>query len=128
MIQKILRIRIGVGIAAIFLAGGIAGGFVGAGMEQRQLQQQAEIEQLPNSVMNMLDARLDLSPAQIETLTPIVDDACDELRVIFQENRKAVSQVLHKYYELIEPSLEGEQAEILGAMEAELTQRAGELQ
>ena len=127
MIQKVLRIRIAIGVAAIFLAGGIAGAFVGAGIEQRQIQQNAEIDRLPQSGMDMLDSRLDLSADQIDSLTPLVDDACGELQQIFRKNRREVSETLHKYYVLIKPSLNTEQAEILGAMEAELARKAGEL-
>jgi hypothetical protein len=115
-------------ILGIFLAGGVAGGFVGARLELRHTQKHTKVEPLSENVMDMLDARLDLSDQQVIDLQPMVDQACDELRRLFQNNHENVSLILDKYYELITPGLNADQAKTLEAMGAELHRKAGELE
>jgi len=128
MINRLQPLRIVLGMVAIFLAGGVAGGFVGARLELRHTQKHAKVEHLSENVMDMLDARLDLSDQQVSDLQPMVDQACDELRRLFQKNHEDVSVILDKYYEMIAPGLNAEQARTLEAMGAELHRKAGQLE
>lgn len=128
MTQRLLPIRIVLAILGIFLAGGVAGGFVGARLELRRTQKHAEVEYLSENIMAMLDARLNLSDQQATNLQPMVDQACDELRRLFRKNHEDVSLILDKYYELITPGLNADQAKTLEAMGAELHRKAGELE
>jgi len=128
MIQRLLPMRIVLGVLGIFIAGGVAGGFVGARLELRHTQNHAEVKNLPANVMAMLDTRLNLTRQQVTELQPMVDRACDELRQLFQKNHEDVSLILNKYYDLITPSLNPDQAKMLKAMGSELHRKAGQLE
>lgn len=122
-----LRLRVTLGVLAIFAAGVVSGAFFGARLQLEKQSKQAEINNLPESVMAMLDQRLSLSKEQSAEMTPLVEQACTDLRQVYKENFAEVGDILRKYYGLMAPKLSAEQAKTLEKMEAELRAKADEL-
>ena len=122
-----LSLRIAFGMVAIFIAGTVTGGFLGARVQMKSQHKRAAIQNLEKNVMLMLEERLSLSSEQSEKLQPLVEKACDELRVVQQESAAKVEEIMDRYYDSFVPELDAEQARILRDMETELHEKANKL-
>ncbi len=122
-----IRTRVVLGIVAIFFAGAITGAFLGARVQMEAQTERAKIENLPESIMDMLDQRLELSDAQSELFRPLVAKACGELHDVYDRNYAEVGEIMGKYYKLMSKDLSKEQQETLIEMESVLRAKAGEL-
>ncbi|MCH1505020.1 MAG: hypothetical protein L7V86_15680 [Verrucomicrobiales bacterium] len=124
---KPILLRLILGVLAIFLAGLVAGAFLGARFQLETQTKRAEIGNLSENVMSMLDKRLALSPEQSESIRPHVNEASDELRAVYEKSSAEVSSIMGEYYKRMLSDLTEEQAAILKEMEAELREKARRL-
>ena len=122
--SKSLIIRIGLAVLVIFVAGAVTGAFLGARLQMEKQTKRAEIDQLPDNVMEMLETRLSLSAEQSKKIEPDVKEACSELHEVYDASSKRVGQILGKYYGRISKDLSKEQSAILAKMENELREEA----
>jgi len=77
--------------------------------------------------MSMLEKRLALSPEQSESIRPLVNEASDKLRIVYEKSSEEVTEILGEYYKRMLSDLTEEQAAILKEMEAELREKARRL-
>ncbi len=124
---KSLIIRIVLAVIAIFVAGGVTGAFLGARVQMEKQTKRAEIGQLPENVMEMLEKRLSLSTEQSNKIEPEIREACVELREVYQASSVSVRKIMGKYYGRISKDLSNDQAAILADMEEELRKKAQKL-
>ena len=124
---KPILLRVTLGVVAIFLAGAVAGAFVGARFQLETQTKRAEIGNLSENVMSMLDKRLGLSPEQFESIQPHVNEASHKLRTVYENSSAEVSRIMGEYYKRMLNDLSEEQAAILKEMESELREKARRL-
>ena len=117
-------LRVALSVVAIFLAGAVAGAFLGARFQLETQTKRAEIGNLSDNVMDMLDKRLSLSAEQSAKFTPMVDEACGELRSVYQASSTKVHDIMRNYYHRMSKDLSAKQAAILEDMESELRAKA----
>jgi len=88
-----------VGLIAIFLIGGVAGGLVGARMGSDAIRKRSKIENISSNIMAMLTDELALRPEQVDTFEPLVAQACEDLRAVHRHGAQEVEQIIRRYHD-----------------------------
>lgn len=114
-------------LAGIFLAGGVVGGAVTLHFVREFAQRRAEPEQWGPARLRMLAHRLELTPAQIEQLRPVVRRNMDDLAHIRQDGMRDTRRVLQRMEQDIAAVLTPEQREKFARLNAELRERSRQM-
>ena len=106
-------------VSAIFLAGMITGGLPSAVFGERIVEHRLRVENLRNSLLEILERELELSPSQLDRIDPIVTEACEKYRAMTQETVDRVGRLVQETNERIARELNSTQASRLAELEAE---------
>jgi hypothetical protein len=106
-------------VCAIFLAGMITGGLPSAVFGERIVEHRLRVENLRNSLLDILVRELQLSESQLRRIEPIVSEACEDYRQITQETVGRVGRLVQETNERISRELSPAQAARLAELEAE---------
>lgn len=115
-------------LAGIFVAGGVAGSFITLRVGHDVLRKRSVPEQWGPARLEMLIKRLDLTPAQIETLRPIVKRNVEELGKLRQQGLVETRRVLERMEREIGAQLTPSQKERFEQLNAERRERWRKLQ
>ena len=111
------RLRIGVCLAIIFLAGGVTGAVISVRFIQHKSAEQPRSAEWTERAMKKLSTELDLSPEQAERIRPIVAVSCEEAADIHRRSRLEVARAISNIYDAIEPELDPGQRDRLEQMQ-----------
>ena len=111
-----LKLRIAVGLVLVFLAGVASGVFAGAWHAHRDVADRHGPLMAQRMRERMRD-ELNLTPAQMQELGPILDDTAQHLQQIRRETAQRVSETIAKSHEQLAVHLTPEQREDLHEME-----------
>jgi len=75
---------------------------------------------IDTTVLEKLKAELDLTPAQVAQMAPVITAACTNLRLVSEENRAERLALIDEMSATIAPGLSADQQRRLEAMETEL--------
>jgi Spy/CpxP family protein refolding chaperone len=109
-------LRIAVGLVLVFLAGVASGVFAGAWHAHRAIADRHGPRMAERMRERMRD-ELNLTPAQMQELGPILDDTAQHLQQIRRETAQRVSETIAKSHEELAAHLTPEQREDLHEME-----------
>ena len=111
-----LKLRIAVGLVLVFLAGVASGVFAAAWHAHRGFADRHGPRMAQRMRERMRD-ELNLTPAQMQELGPILDDTAQRLQQIRRETGERVSETITKSHEQLATHLTPEQREDLHGME-----------
>lgn len=83
-------------LVGIFLAGGVTGGFIGLHFGQKAMMRRGVPEQWGPARLKVLAERLDLTPAQIERLKPIIKRDVDDLGRLRQQSIDDTRRIIER--------------------------------
>jgi len=106
---------------AIFLAGGVAGGILGASYSKRSLDAGPDQAQIAQNIRSHLKDRASLSEEQLSRIDPIIKKTAALLEATRQETMRKVSFIFTDFHaEIAEPAgLSAEQINKLAEIERE---------
>lgn len=110
-------------LAGIFLAGGVVGGALTLHFAREFAPRRAAPEQWGPARLKMLAHRLELTPAQIEQLRPIVRRHMADLDFVRQDGMRDTRRVLMRMEQDISAALTPEQREKFRELNAERRER-----
>lgn len=113
-----LKWKLVVGFVLAFLAGAATGAFFAA-RHSHHLHLAFHRYSLADGMRRRIQTQLDLTPAQIEKVGPIFDQAASELRKIRAETGERVRQVVTETERSLTPQLTPEQRKKLEQIEQE---------
>lgn len=111
-------------LTGIFLAGGVAGGFVTLEVGKNMLRKRLAPENWGPARLKMLEKHLELTPDQIERLKPIVRRDVDELARLRQQGFQETRRVLERMEKDIAAVLTPQQKEKFERLNEEMRERA----
>ncbi len=114
-----LRWKLIGGFVLVFVAGLIAGAFVGAAQLRHHHLDFARHEVLTEHLRNRMQSRLDLTPQQLAKTAPIFDKTARQIEDIRKETSRRIHETFVAADEELAPSLTPEQRAKLDALEAE---------
>lgn len=114
-------------LTGIFLAGGVAGGFVTLEVGKNMLRKRLAPENWGPARLKKLEEHLKLTPEQIERLKPIVRRDVDELTRLRQQGFQETRRVLERMEKDIAEILTPEQRAKFEKLNAEMRERARRL-
>lgn len=119
-----LRWKLLAGFVLVFIAGLVAGAFVGAA-ESRQHSRMdfGHHDSLTQRIRERMQARLDLTPEQVAKTAPIFDKTARQLETIRTETRRRVHEAFVAADNELAPDLTPEQRVKLKALEAKHGER-----
>jgi Spy/CpxP family protein refolding chaperone len=115
-------------VAATFVAGAVAGGFVARSMESKPPPRTHRQEGgMARRMLEKFTRELSLNPAQIEQLRPIFDNTEAELGAIHKDTGRRMKQVFEQTNARIRPILDADQKrrfeEFLARMERKMAEQ-----
>ena len=119
-----LKWRLVVGFILAFLAGCATGAFFAAS-HSHHLHSALHRYSFADRMRSRIQAQLDLTPAQIEKIGPIFDQAASELQKVREETGARVRQVMAETERALAPELTPEQRKKLKQIEHESHAQAG---
>jgi Spy/CpxP family protein refolding chaperone len=111
-----LKLRIAVGLVLIFLAGVASGVFAGAWHAHQDVADRHG-PRMAQRMRERMRNELNLTPAQMQELGPILDDTAQQLQQIRRETAQRVSETIARSHEQVAVYLTPEQREDLHEME-----------
>lgn len=112
---RALMWRLAVGVLVVFAAGVATGTFVGARKAHDVLAFKHH-RHMGDRMRYRLTRQLELTPAQVETLAPIIADTSKRLHEIRSESGKRVAETMQQAHTAMAPHLTPEQREKLEQM------------
>ncbi len=100
-------------LAAVFLVGALAGGFVGFDLGRRAFYRPPDPHAMADRVMDWLTSDLALSEQQVGQIRPIVEAGTAEAEQIHHETFARIRALMERDYRRIEPFLSPEQRQRL---------------
>lgn len=114
-----LRWKLLAGFVLVFVAGLVAGAFVGAAQSRRHYRLDfGHHEALTQRIRKRMQARLDLTSEQVAKTAPIFDKTARQLEAIRTETRRRVHETFAAADDELAPDLTPEQSAKLKALEA----------
>lgn len=104
-------------LAAIFVAGLLAGGFMGFGFGRRASVRPPSPRIMSAHILNLLKSELKLTDDQMARITPLVEQTSAEIRAIHESSGKSVLALIHKCDQQIGTFLDDEQKKKLAQMQ-----------
>lgn len=114
-----LKWKLVVGFILAFLAGGATGAFFAASHSHHLHDLARARYSLSDRMRHRIQTQLDLTPAQIEKIGPIFDQAASELQKIRADSGARVRQVIAETEHALAPQLTPEQRRKLEQIEQE---------
>jgi hypothetical protein len=114
-----LRWKLIGGFVVVFIAGGIAGAFLGAVLERHHRWESAHHQPLVQRVRDRMRSRLDLTPEQMKKSDPILEKAARRLEEIRTESGQRVREVFSETDRELAPQLTDAQRQKMRAFEAQ---------
>lgn len=114
-------------LTGIFLAGGVAGGFVTLEVGKNMLWKRLAPENWGPARLKKLEGQLNLTPEQIERLKPIVRRDVDELNRLRQQGFQETRRILERMEKDIAEVLTPEQRAKFEKINEEMRERARRL-
>lgn len=102
---------------ALFLAGVLTGGLNTLGLTKHLQREQMSIENLHDSLLLLLETELRLTPDQMETIRPILGEACEEYRAETIRAMNRVDEIVGRTNQRIARELNSEQKGQLESLE-----------
>ena len=112
---RALMWRLAVGVLVVFAAGVATGMFVGARKAHGVLHLK-DHHRMGEHMRERLTRKLQLTPAQVEKLGPIIDDTSKRLHEIRRESGKRVADTMQQAHSAMAPHLTPEQIAIAEQM------------
>ena len=112
---RALMWRLAVGVLVVFAAGVATGMFVGA-RKAHDVFGFKHHHRMDEHLRDRLARRLQLTPEQVEKLSPIIDDTSKRLHEIRRESGKLVAETLQQAHTAMAPHLTPEQRELAEQM------------
>ncbi len=106
-------------LAAIFLGGGVTGAVITAGTVKKKAFPPPDPAHIARHMRSRLQDRLQLTPAQMEKIDPIIDRASAELAAAQTDSRQRVAEIFRKANAQIATELTPEQQRTFAEMEHE---------
>jgi len=100
-------------LAAIFLVGAATGAVTAVGVARKVMEKRLRLENLEANVMELLRARLKLTPEQTTRIRPLVDLACREYKALHRESMHRVAEIIRTSNQRIARELTPEQVKKL---------------
>lgn len=116
------RLKITIYLVAIFLIGGVAGGFVALAWKGRPGP--PSIANVTERQMHRLTEELSLTEDQVERIRPILATISDEIRAVRRESMAEFARIYGEMVTQVEAELTPEQATLFRIREEERRQRA----
>ena len=120
-----LKWKLVAGFILVFLAGCATGAFFAASHSHHLRKAAFHRSSLADRMRHRIQAQLDLTPAQIEKIGPIFDQAASELQKIRSETGAQVRQVMAETERALAPELTPEQRKKLEQIEQESQPKRG---
>lgn len=117
--SRLTRSKATVYLAAIFLAGSMAGFVAGHAFARRQPLRPPPAAEMTRHMVARLQEQLKLTPEQVENIRPLVERNTAELDALHRESWDRVSESFRKLNQQIAGYLTLEQKEKLSAMESD---------
>lgn len=111
-------------LTGIFLAGGVAGGFITLEVGKSMLRKRMAPENWGPARLKKLEEHLNLTAEQLERLKPIVRRDVDELNKLRQQGFQDTRRILERMEKDIATVLTPEQKEKFEKLNAEMRERA----
>ncbi len=111
-------------LAGIFLAGGLAGGFLTLRFVHQKMRERGAPEQWGPARLRMLADRLDLTPDQVERLKPIVRRDVEDLNRLRQQSFSETRRILERMERDIAAVLTPDQKQKFEQLNKELRERS----
>lgn len=121
-----LRWKLIGGFLVVFIAGGIAGAFLGAVIERHHRWEAVHQGPLVQRVRNRMQSRLDLTPEQMKKTEPILEKAAQHLEEIREESGQRVRGVFSETDREMAPALTDAQRKKLQTLVAQRKAAAAE--
>lgn len=114
-----LRWKLIGGFLLVFVAGVVLGAFIGGQQARRHRLDYGKHGALTEKVRHRMQARLDLTPEQMERTAPILDKTAQELETIRDETARRVHEAFTAADRQIAPALTPEQRAKMESLEAQ---------
>lgn len=112
-----LRWKLLAGFVLVFIAGLVAGAFVGAAQSRHYRMDFGRHEPLAQRIRNRMQARLDLTPEQVAKTAPVFDKTARQIEAIRTETSRRVRETFAAADNELAPDLTPEQRAKLKALE-----------
>ncbi len=106
-------------LAAIFLAGGVAGGLIGYQLNRRRGFRPPKPQEMAEHIRQRLISRLELTPGQIAAIDPILKNTSREFQDLNMQTRQRMDEVIARSNTAIAEKLSPEQKAKFEVMERE---------
>jgi uncharacterized membrane-anchored protein YhcB (DUF1043 family) len=117
-----LRFKLIGGFLVVFIAGLVAGAFLGALHARHHRTDFSHHEALTERIRNRMQTRLALTPEQLAKTAPIFDKTARQIEDIRKETSRRVHETFAAADDELAPALTPEQRARLDALEAEKSQ------
>lgn len=114
-----LRWKLIGGFLLVFIAGGIAGAFVGAMQSRHHRFAAAQNGSLVETVRKRMQSRLDLTPEQMVRARPVLDHAAHQLEQIRDGTGRSVREIFDQTDQQLAPELTAAQRKKMEQLEAQ---------
>jgi uncharacterized membrane-anchored protein YhcB (DUF1043 family) len=114
-----LRWKLLGGFLLVFIAGAVLGVYVGAQQARRHRLQASSHPVLVEKVQRRMQARLDLTPEQLQRTAPVFDATARKLEEIRTDTGKRVREAFTEGDRALAPQLTSEQRAKMETLEAE---------
>ena len=115
--------KIGICLAAIFIAGAVTGAVVTVRVAKQYIARQNNLERWTAATMKDYERKLDLTPEQAEKLKPVFEQAARELRDVRTTSATSTIQVLRRMNEEVSHDLNPAQQKKMDDLKKEFLTR-----
>jgi Spy/CpxP family protein refolding chaperone len=116
--NRALQWKLVAGFVLVFLAGGVTGAFVGMAQARNKFFQTPHRAFLKERMGDRLRKQLNLTPEQVQKISPIVDKASTDLETIRTETTRRVHETMAQAHRDMAVNLTDEQRTKLQEMES----------
>jgi Spy/CpxP family protein refolding chaperone len=103
------RWKVILSLVAIFAAGAVTGGVFALGVVKKVVDQKINPSRWPGSLLEAYQKRLQLTPAQIEQMRPVIEEARREWTASVRQAVGSYGGIIRRVDEQLEPLLTPEQ-------------------
>ena len=115
--NRALQWKLIAGFLLVFVAGGITGAFVGGSYARRHFFELHHPERIGGRMKERLRAELNLTPEQLEKISPIIDKTTAQLRDIRRDTGQRVRAIIADAHRQMGAELSDEQRQKLKQIE-----------
>ena len=115
--NRALQWKLIAGFLLVFVAGGITGAFVGGSYARYHFFELHQPERIAGRMKERLRAELNLTPEQVDKISPIIDKTTAQLREIRRDTGRRVHEIMMDAHQQMAAQLTDEQRQKLTQME-----------